>query len=59
MSDLPRGVDAGVRAAGDREVRGDAQERGQGLLEFAADGALAWLAGPAVEIGAVVGDVQP
>jgi hypothetical protein len=61
MSDLAGGMDAGVGPAGDgqpgRHVgSGDDSE---GILDLGLDGAAAGLAGPAEEVGSVVGQVEP
>ena len=56
--DLPEGVDAGVGAAGDRQVDRLAQDRLQRRLELPLDGPQPGLAGPAREAGSVVFDLE-
>lgn len=61
MDHLAGGVDTGIGAAcdDDRRVHGGAGGLfGQGVLDEALDGPQAWLTGPAVEVRAVVADVQ-
>ena len=57
--DLPGGVHAGVGAAGHREHDRPPQHGGQRTDQDARDRAPAGLDGPAGEVGAVVGDVEP
>jgi hypothetical protein len=61
VHDLTAGVDARVGAAGNRHAYGlgAAQHRGERRGELALDGAQAWLGGPAGEVRAVVGEVDP
>ena len=62
MGDLPAGVHPGIRSAGDDQggVRGKAlQDAGEPVFDVGLHGAKARLAGPAGEIGAVVGEVEP
>src|SRR5918996_3439814 len=60
VADLTAGVNPGIRAAGDRQPRRlDPQHDAQRVLQRCLDRATAGLRGPAGEIGAVVGQVQP
>jgi hypothetical protein len=61
VDDLAGGVDTGIRATGDDDGGDDGSTGGlfsEGVLDEALDGAQAGLAGPAVEIRAVVADVE-
>lgn len=56
VGDLCSGVDAGVCATGNGEDHRSPQDGGDGCFDFLLDGGLAFLACPAVVVGAVVGD---
>src|SRR5690606_37846575 len=58
MAHLAAGVDPGIGAPGDRHLHARARHAREARLELALDGALTGLGGPAVEVGAVVGEVQ-
>src|SRR5699024_4518970 len=58
VADLAAGVHPGVGAAGDGDAGRDTGDPAQRLLELALDGALTRLGRPAVEVGAVIGEVQ-
>ena len=57
--DLPGGVHAGVGPPGHRQRDGYPQDHGQRIGEHPGHGAPPGLGGPAGEVGAVVGDVEP
>ena len=60
MGDLATGVNACVRAAGhgERRSRVLAQQAAEGILDGLLDCALARLAGPAVKLRAVIGQIE-